>query len=307
MADPTTGPAARTEHLPSAATAATDAPAGPRTVLMLASDLDGTLLRSDNTVSQRTREAMAAAEQAGFVVAFVTGRPPRWLHEVADATGHTGVAVAANGALLYDLHTEQIVERYPIEDTVLRQVAAAIRERIPGVRFGVEYGTNFGYEAAYNDHWDSRALFDSRGRPVPEAVQRELAELFDEPTFKVLVKHDSAPAIEFMDTVEQVAGDLVTITRSSSAALVEISATGITKASGLAALAKRYRVEQGQVAAVGDMLNDLPMLGWAGHSFAVANAHPDVRRAADHLLVSNDEDAVAILLEALIEGRFPED
>ncbi len=55
-------------------------------------------------MSDRTRAAIAAAADAGLVVAFVTGRPPRWLHEVADATGHTGVAAAANGALIYDLH-----------------------------------------------------------------------------------------------------------------------------------------------------------------------------------------------------------
>lgn len=276
-----------------------------RSVLMLASDLDGTLLRSDNTVSERTRKAMAAAEEAGFVVAFVTGRPPRWLHEVADAIGHRGIAVAANGALIYDLHTEQILERYPIDDAVLRQVTAAIRDRIPNVRFGVEYGSNFGYEPEYNDHWDSRALFDARGRSVPTAVQRGLDELFGEPTFKVLAKVDTDSPTEFMDAVAEIAGDLVTITRSSSVALVEISATGITKASGLAALAARHKVDQAQVAAVGDMLNDLPMLEWAGHAFAVGNAHPSVRDAADHVLVTNDEDAVAILLEGLLEGRLP--
>ncbi|MDQ1721635.1 MAG: hypothetical protein QOI26_1369, partial [Pseudonocardiales bacterium] len=75
-------------------------------IKLLASDLDGTLLRSDNTVSQATRDALAAAEAAGLIVVFVTGRPPRWLHEVAEATGHRGVAVSANGALTYDLHTE---------------------------------------------------------------------------------------------------------------------------------------------------------------------------------------------------------
>lgn len=280
-------------------------PAAGSPVLMLASDLDGTLLRSDNTVSQRTREAMAAAEEAGFVVAFVTGRPPRWLHEVADATGHRGIAVAANGALLYDLHTEQIVERYPIDDDVLRQVIAALRERIPDVRFGVEYGANFGYEPEYSDHWDSLAMVDSRGRPVPAAVERRLEQLLDEPAFKVLAKADNHAAHEFMDAVAEVAGELVTITRSSAVPLVEISAIGVTKASGLAILAQHHGIERHAVAAVGDMLNDLPMLDWAGHAFAVANAHPAVREAADHVLVSNDEDAVAILLEALIDGHFP--
>ena len=110
--------------------------AGGRGVRLLASDLDGTLLRSDGTVSQASRDALAAAEAAGLVVAFVTGRPPRWLHEVAAATGHTGVAIGANGAVTYDLHTETVLASHPIEVELLSRVTALLREAIPEVAFG---------------------------------------------------------------------------------------------------------------------------------------------------------------------------
>ena len=73
---------------------------GEREVALLASDLDGTLLRSDNTVAPATRTALKLAADAGLQVVFVTGRPTRWLWEVADATGYAGVVVAGNGALL---------------------------------------------------------------------------------------------------------------------------------------------------------------------------------------------------------------
>ena len=76
---------------------------------LVATDLDGTLVRTDGTISARTRAALAAAEEAGIAVALVTGRPPRWMRPVAEATGHSGVAVCANSAILYDLHTERIV------------------------------------------------------------------------------------------------------------------------------------------------------------------------------------------------------
>src|SRR3712207_3885891 len=76
---------------------------------LVASDLDGTLVRSDGTVSDRTRAALEAVEAAGSVLVLVTGRPPRWMHPVVEATGHRGIAVCANGALVYDLHTERVV------------------------------------------------------------------------------------------------------------------------------------------------------------------------------------------------------
>ena len=96
-------------------------------VRLIATDLDGTLLHSDNTVSDRTRSALRAAEEQGLLVAFATGRPPRWLTEVADATGHTGIAVAANGAVLYDLHSGETLAAH----TAVHRTHAGDRGRDP--------------------------------------------------------------------------------------------------------------------------------------------------------------------------------
>jgi len=74
----------------------------------------------------------------------------------------------------------------------------------------------------------------------------------------------------------------------------------VTKASGLAALAAEHGVEPGEVVAFGDMPNDLPMLAWAGHAVAVANAHPEVLAAADEVTAGNDADGVALVLERWI-------
>jgi Cof subfamily protein (haloacid dehalogenase superfamily) len=268
---------------------------------MLASDLDGTLLRSDGTVSEACRDALAAAEAAGLVVAFVTGRPPRWLHEVADATGHTGVAVGANGAVTYDLHTETVLASHPIEVGLLDQVTRLLREAIPEVTFGLEQGQSFGHEPGYRHDWDITPATDRSGRPLPRVTVAELPELLTDPAVKLLARGRGLPADEFMDQVEQLVGELVTVTRSGSSPLVEISAPGITKASGLAALAASRGIGQQDVAAVGDMTNDVPMLLWAGHSYAVANAHPVAKAAAGEVLAeSNDEDAVARLIHRLL-------
>ncbi|MCW2527693.1 MAG: Cof-type family hydrolase [Pseudonocardiales bacterium] len=269
-------------------------------VRLLASDLDGTLLHSDSTVSVRTREALVAAEQAGLFIAFVTGRPPRWLHEIAEATGHTGVAVAANGAMLYDLHTETVVAQHLLDAEALDAVTAALRAEFPTVQFGVEYGLEFAYEPEYRHDWEITPLVDRHGRPMPTPVVGELAELITKPAIKLLAKDRGADPDEFLRVATAVIGARATLTRSGHSALLEIAAPGITKATGLAALGESLGISQADTAAVGDMPNDIPMLVWAGHSFAVANAHPDVREVAQVLPHTNDEDAVAQLIESFL-------
>ena len=271
-------------------------------VRLFASDLDGTLLRSDGTVSDATRQALTEAERAGLTVVFVTGRPPRWVHEVADATGHTGVAVLANGAVLYDLHTERVLESFPIDDQLLGEITATLRREIPGVSFGFEQGLRFAHEPAYLHDWQMVPKEDRAGRPLDPPRAGELAELLrGEPSVKLLAKGTGLAADEFMDQVERLVGDVVTVTRSGHSPLVEISAAGITKASGLAAVAEERGIDQAAVAAVGDMPNDVPMLLWAGRSYAVANAHPSAQEAAGTVLdETNDDDAVAHLITSLL-------
>jgi len=273
-------------------------------VRLFASDLDGTLLRSDGTVSAATRDALAAAEAAGLTVVFVTGRPPRWVHEVAEATGHTGIAILANGAIRYDLHTEAVLGSHPIEPELLAEVTATLRAEIPEVSFGFEQGLRFGHEPEYRHDWQLVPKADRGGRPLPPAREARLAELLQgEPAVKLLAKGAGLPAEEFMDRVEQLVGHRVTVTRSGHSPLVEISALGVTKASGLAALAADCGIAAEQVAAVGDMPNDVPMLRWAGRSYAVANAHASARAAADNVLgETNDEDAVAALIHRMLVG-----
>ncbi|HEX2905192.1 MAG TPA: HAD family hydrolase [Jatrophihabitans sp.] len=272
-------------------------------VRLFASDLDGTLLRSDGTVSPATTAALVEAEQAGVATVFVTGRPPRWVHEVADATGHTGLAVLANGAVLYDLHTEQVLATHAIEPDLLVEITETLRREIPAVTFGLEQGLNFGYEPAYLHDWQLIPTQDRVGRPLPTAREAALDELLRcaDPTVKLLAKGSGLDPDTFMDQVEALIGDRVTVTRSGHSALVEISALGITKASGLAGLAEQQGIAQAEVAAVGDMPNDVPMLVWAGRSYAVANAHTSAKQAAHTVLTeTNDEDAVAHLLTSLL-------
>lgn len=265
------------------------------TMRLIATDLDGTIVRSDGGISPRTRDALRAAEDAGILVVFVTGRPPRWMKPVREATGHTGLAVCANGALVYDLHTEAVVQEFPIEVDVARTLAALLKEAVPGVFFAAEGAGRFGHEPGYRSNYEL----------PPDVVVAELHELLDRPVTKLLARHSSMPTEQLLAAAREVVGDLAQLTHatfSETDGLLEISAVGVTKAFGLERLAARHGIGPDGVVAFGDMPNDLPMLSWAGYAVAVANAHPDVIDIADEVTASNDDDGVAKVIERLL-GR----
>lgn len=269
-------------------------------VRMVATDLDGTLLHSDGTVSRRARAALCAAADAGLLIAFVTGRPPRWLDEVVEQTGHLGVAVGANGALLYDMASETIIRSHPLEPDTLRTLTTELRTAFPAVAFATEYGDGFGAEPGYVHDWAINPRRDRRGRVMPAPLILGLDELVARPAVKLLVKDRTADVDDFLAEAAVLLAGRATPTHSSRIGLLEIAAAGVTKATGLAELAASHGITPDEVVAIGDMPNDVPMLQWAGRSYAVANAHPSVRAAADAVVASNDEDAVAALIESLL-------
>jgi Cof subfamily protein (haloacid dehalogenase superfamily) len=255
---------------------------------LVATDLDGTIIRRDGSISDRTRETLARVEQAGAVLVLVTGRPPRWMSPVVQALGHRGLAVCANGAVVYDLHTESVVRHSSMSPKDAADVIEALRRDVPGIAFAVErHDTGFAHESSYVPRWDSS---DPKSvAPVEELVAAGVV--------KLLARHDDMNADELLATAHRSVAGLGTLTHSSSDGLLEISAAGVSKASGLASLAADHGIDPTDVVAFGDMPNDLPMLAWAGLGIAVANAHPEVLAAADEVTASNDDDGVAQVLD----------
>lgn len=257
---------------------------------VVASDLDGTLLRSDGTVDPRSREALAAAERAGALVVLCTARPTRWMRPLAQALGHRGVAICANGAVLWDLHTESVLETFPLEPEITADVVALLKAAIPDCAWAVERTDGFARERGYVSRW-----------PVPKGTTVDVVErLIAEPAVKLMLRHDRLRADELLTRAREVVGDLAELTHSNAGdCLLEISASGVSKASTLARVCERRGIDPDGVIAFGDMPNDLAMLRWAGHAVAVANAHPDVISAADEVTSANDEAGVAVVLERL--------
>ncbi len=214
---------------------------------------------------------------------FVTGRPLRWAEEVFDHVGDHGLAIVSNGALVWDVANDRVHTERPIPVEVARTACRLLREAVPGTAYAVETLDGFALEPAYRERY-----------PVPQHSPRAAVDdLLTRPLLKLLARHEELGPLDYWDAAEAVIGDLVTITWSSSSTMLEMSAADVTKASTLALLAADLGVDAADVIAFGDMPTDRPMLAWAGTSDAMADAHPPVIQAAQHVAGSHEEDGVA--------------
>ena len=258
---------------------------------LIATDLDGTLLRRDGSISARSAEVIERLTAAGTHVALVTGRPLRWLAQVYEQLGAPLPTVGSNGAIVYDPTTDSVLRADPLPPDVLGQVCRRLRAEIPEITFAVEIldSREMRHEQAY-EIW-------SDADPLVVKMIESPDDLYTEPAVKLLARLKGTDSADFAATVSGCLGGLAEATHSSNTGMVEISAAGVTKAAGLAWLCERLGVTAPEVLAFGDMPNDVPMLSWAGRAVAVGNAHPAVREVADEVTASNEEDGVASYLE----------
>ena len=258
---------------------------------LVATDLDGTLVRTDGTVSDYSRSVLGELDRRGVPVVIVTARPIRWMDDLWSMVGRHGLAVVSNGAAVVDLGRDEVRDVRGIDPAEGLRMIEAVRRAVPEAAYAVECVSGLVRDASYPEH-----------DPLPDGSPvGELAELWTDPALKVLVKHDAADPEQFRRRVMAAVGEAAIPTWTVDG-LVEISAVGVTKATALARIADELGIGAADVVAFGDMPNDLPMLRWAGTSYAMANGHRDLLAAADHVAPTNDEDGVARVLAGLYDA-----
>ncbi len=263
----------------------TAAPTGrPR---LIATDLDGTFLDPEHRVSPTNLAAARRAAELGVPFVIATGRPLRWLDVLDDLAEAHSKVIVSNGGAVFDLATRTIVRSFPLDARVALEVAAALRDRIPGITFGFETPTGFACEAAC----------PSVERASAGAVADDLAEVAGRvgPVIKLLGYSRELDSDRLAELAVAVVAERLTLTHSfvgSHYGLLEISAPGVTKASTLAGLCAELGVAAADVVAFGDMPNDRAMLAWAGRGYVVANGHRSLLDAGFGVVPGNDADGV---------------
>lgn len=263
----------------------------------IATDLDGTLLRSDLSVSDRTRRAFDDAEAAGLSIVLATGRPPRWIPPVIDEIGHRGLVVCANGASVYDAEQDRLIERTDIEPAVAAEMVTDLRASFPDAVFSVEQGMDFGIDRAIRD------LRPEFARTLPEGSIGPIESFLDDPVTKLICRLPRSDDTELPDRVQAIVGERGLVTHSTQPWFLEISHPTVHKAVTVERLLVDRGIAGGEVLAFGDMPNDIELLRWAGLGVAMANASPAVRAIADEVTVSNDDDGVAAIVERELANR----
>jgi hydroxymethylpyrimidine pyrophosphatase-like HAD family hydrolase len=258
---------------------------------LVATDLDGTLLRDDGSLSDRSRRVLAALEEQGVPVVLVTARPLRWMEELWPVVGRHGLAIVSNGAILYDVHARRVRDLTGIDPADGLALTDAISRSLPGAAYAVECLSGLVLGEGFVD----------AERVPPGSRTGPLHEVWTETAAKLMVRHPSVGAGELREGVRVAVGDRATPSWTVDH-LVEVAAPGVTKAWRLEQLCAGLGVPAADVAAFGDMPNDVPMLQWAGRAYAVRNAHPAVVAAADEVVPANDVDGVAQTLERLFAG-----
>lgn len=266
-------------------------------VKLVASDLDGTLLRSDGSISPRTLAALVRLDSLGVPFVAVTARPLRMVQRLAERHGLTGLAVCSNGALIVDLATGDVIAHEALGARAAAGVVAALRRGAPGVSFALERLTFFAEERGF--YTEVRRRYPAY--PFEPEVVDDVLALCAEPCTALLALHPHFGPEALAEVAVDAPGVSVTF---SGGTFIEVATLGATKGAALARLAGGLGVEACEVVAFGDMPNDLSMLAWAGLSVAMGNAHPAVLSAATQVTASNDGDGVALVLEELLAMSY---
>lgn len=259
---------------------------------LIATDLDGTLLRPDGSVSDRTRRVLDRLSLAGIEIVFVTARPPRSVDHLADLAGAHGTVICANGAFVYDLARRTVIQSHGLRPAVIASLIADLRHAVPGIAFAVELSDGTLLEADYPSlHPDD----------LPPDVRYGTLANLERDAGKLLARPRVDGGRDFLGRVRNTVGNRALVTHSGSGDMAEIGPLGVTKATAVHDWCAAHGIGPEHVWAFGDMPNDVPLLLWAGRSFAVANAHHEARAAADDVCGSNLEDGVAAVLERMLD------
>jgi Cof subfamily protein (haloacid dehalogenase superfamily) len=263
--------------------------------LLVASDVDGTLLGPDELPSARTRAAVANVLSNGTPFVLVTGRPPRWIPRVAEHLPGLVAAVCANGAVRYDIAADRVLSAMTLAPEALVALAEACARALPGARLAVERAGRSAFDDGTPLFVCEHGYLHAWANSDHASASRE--ELFSQPAVKLLARLPGMSSDAMVAALAPLVGDGVALTFSNPRGLVEMAPAGVTKATGLASVAAELGVAPSDAIAFGDMPNDIPMLDWAGHGVAMANAHPDVLAVAAEVTASNADDGVALVLE----------
>ncbi|MBO3739420.1 HAD family hydrolase [Actinoplanes flavus] len=260
---------------------------------LIATDLDGTLVRSDNTVSAYTHEILDRVRAAGIRIVAATGRGPRLTSLTRNDIRVADFLVLAQGGWVLDLEDSRYLRQARLPGPALGRVLDSL-ESVAGP-------LSVMFEALEHDDAPLWGDYDPTWRFPVTVESRSRAECLDSEVIKAFARSFELGVDELLAIAHRVVPPALATVTQAGLDYVEICPPSVDKGTGLSVVAESIGVDPSDVLVFGDMPNDLPMFAWAGWGrVAVANAHPSLLAVADDVTLTNDEDGVAHYLDRLL-------
>lgn len=266
---------------------------------LIAIDLDGTLVRSDQSISQRTIDTLIHVQEMGVKLAIASGRPTYGTAHVADTLrlqDFGGYVMSYNGGEIYDWQTKQRLHAQTLDKKLIPYLYSYAQTQ------GLPIMTYIGKEVV-SEVEDNRYIQYSsmRNRMSIKKVDNFVKAVQEEEIVKCIIVGypDVLPPLEaeLQSTLKGRAGAF-----RSEPFFLEIVPQGIDKGKGLSILLNKLGMKREDLLAFGDGYNDIPMLQFAGTGVAMGNAAEEIKKAADEVAPSNNDDGIAIYLENEMKG-----
>ena len=265
--------------------------------IMICTDLDGTLLSSDRTISAENLDAIEYFKENGGYFTFITGRVPLTANYLCETIKPNIPFGCINGAGIYDHRAQSYLWTAAIDEGY-KDILEFVERELP--EMGIQINTASG-------------IYICRDNPEMEIFYRVIGDnwsfcdyrSFDEPIAKIIfVDRDEDRMTRLMEMLDShPLADRFDFIRSEKS-LYEILPKGIGKGSVMLKMAELLGIDPKKTVAVGDYNNDISMVAAAGLGIAVSNAVPELKAVADHITVSNDEHAIAKIIHNIECGEL---
>lgn len=276
------------------------------TIKAIILDIDGTLLNNEKGISPRTRDSLISAQEKGVKLILASGRPTTGMMkyaEMLEMKKHHGLLVSYNGARVVDCQTYKILfdEAMSVEDgkAVLEHLKKF--DVIPMIDKDDYMYVNdvFNNELDLNGEKINIIEYESRGGNYKLCEKEDLADFLDYRINKILVAGDPTYLLENYKDIQAPFEDNLSC-MFTAPVYFEFTAKGIDKAKALDSVLLPMGISSEETIAFGDGHNDISMVDYAGIGVAMENAVDDLKKIADRITLSNNEDGIAHVLEDLI-------
>lgn len=266
-------------------------------IRLVASDLDGTLLNNEWQISPQNSAAIRQTVAKGVKVTLATGRMAASTRKYAEQLGLDVPLITYHGALVEQALSGEVLYRKVVPVELAAELLEILVKKGVHTQFFIKDRVFVRKHNAYSEYYSRMSGLQVEETDIYKLLQKE-----PEGCEKILCIAEEEDLPKIVVELKEIYGDRLHFT-SSSPNFFDMLNPEVNKGAALKALAERWEIKASEVLACGDSQNDIEMLSYAGIGVAMENAHPELKKIADYITASNEQDGVAKALVKFVLGQ----